>query len=48
MQLVSINVSKPKSVEYNGKAVMTGIFKAPLKGQVMVNKENIEKKGTGT
>lgn len=42
MQLISINVSKPKNIEYNGETLLTGIFKTPCNGPVLVNKENMD------
>lgn len=36
MQLVSLNVAKPKAVDINGKTVMTGIYKLPEEGPVWV------------
>ena len=41
MRVISINVSKPQSVEYKGKNVLTGIFKTPIRGEVFIGKENI-------
>ena len=42
MQVISINVSKSKNVKYNGKTISTGIFKTPLNGKVVINKENMD------
>ncbi|MBJ7539081.1 MOSC domain-containing protein [Marinomonas transparens] len=42
MQLVSINVSKPKDADYNGETIQTGIFKKPIQGKVLVKTLNIE------
>lgn len=36
MELLSVNVSLPKEVEYEGRAVYTGIFKEPVAGPVQV------------
>ena len=47
MKLLSINVSKPKPIEYNGKTVYTGIFKEPVSGTVMLRKYNIDGDGQG-
>lgn len=42
MHLVSINVSLPKTVERDGHAVTTGIFKAPVEGAVMLRALNLD------
>ena len=42
MKLLSVNVGQPREVSYNGKSVSTGIFKAPVEGQVMVRKHNLD------
>ena len=47
MKLLSINVSKPKSIEYGGKTVRTGIFKVPVPGTVMLREKNIDGDGQG-
>ena len=47
MKLISINVSKPKPIEYNGKIVHTGIFKEPVSGTVMLREKNIDGDGQG-
>lgn len=38
MQILSVNVSLPRTVEINGKAVPTGIYKEPVSGPVTVRK----------
>lgn len=45
MKLVSINVSKPVEVDYEGKKVATGIFKTPIEGAVSVGKVNVQGDG---
>ena len=45
MKLLSVNVSLPKEVPYNGKTITTGIFKEPLDGRVMVYTINVEGDG---
>lgn len=45
MKVLSVNVSLPHEVDYNGKKVMTGIFKKPIHDPVYVTKENL--KGDG-
>jgi len=45
MQLVSINISLPKPISYNGKEVLSGIFKQAITSPVFVAKNNIEGDG---
>jgi MOSC domain-containing protein YiiM len=45
MQVVSVNVSKPKDVVHDGAVVSTGIFKDPVKGRLWVRKLGIEGDG---
>lgn len=47
MKLLSINVSKPKPITYNGKIIQTGIFKEPISGTVMLREKNIDGDGQG-
>ncbi len=47
MKLLSINVSKPKPIQYGGKTVHTGIFKEPVSGTVMLREKNIDGDGQG-
>ncbi len=47
MQLLSINVSKPKPIQYRGKTILTGIFKEPVTGTVMLREKNIDGDGQG-
>lgn len=42
MKLLSVNVSSPQTVMYQGKPVSTGIFKKPVSGRVMLRKLNLE------
>lgn len=42
MKLISLNVSLPRLVEYNGEPVATGIFKEPLAGPVMLRTLNLD------
>jgi MOSC domain-containing protein YiiM len=42
MKLISINVGLPHQVVSKGKAVVTGIFKEPIKGKVMVRRLNLD------
>jgi MOSC domain-containing protein YiiM len=45
MQILSVNVSLPRTVEINGKAVLTGIYKEPVHGPVAVRKLGLEGDG---
>ena len=45
MHILSVNVSKPKVVQYKGKEVSTGIYKKPVHGPVMLRKTNIDGDG---
>ena len=47
MKLLSVNVSKPKAVSYNGKTVHTGIFKVPVTGRVALRRFNLDGDGQG-
>ena len=47
MKLLSINVSKPKPIQYGGKTIRTGIFKEPVSGTVMLREKNIDGDGQG-
>lgn len=41
MELISINVSLPSDIEYEGKIISTGIFKKPVECPVYVSRENL-------
>lgn len=45
MHLVSVNVGTPRAVNYRGKEVRTGIFKAPVEGAVMIRTLNVDGDG---
>ena len=45
MKLKSVNVSMPKDIVHNGKAVTTGIFKEPATGRVMLHRLNLDGDG---
>jgi len=45
MQLLSVNVGLPREVSWKGKTVMTGIFKEPVQGRVMLRSLNLEGDG---
>ena len=42
MKLISLNVGLPRVVESNGEPVVTGIFKEPLTGPVMLRTLNLD------
>lgn len=42
MRLVSVNVSMGREVSWNGRTVVTGIFKAPVPGRVRVMKTQVD------
>jgi MOSC domain-containing protein YiiM len=42
MMLLAVNVSKPRPITYRGKSVLTGIFKTPVAGRVMVRRLNVD------
>jgi MOSC domain-containing protein YiiM len=42
MKLLSVNVGRPRQVEWNGRMIRTSIFKAPVLGQVRVRKLNLD------
>ena len=47
MKLLSVNVSQPKEVSYNGKRIKTGIFKEPVAGRTMMRRLNLDGDGQG-
>ena len=47
MKLLSVNVSLPREVTYEGKTTTTGIFKEPVSGRVMLWTLNLEGDGQG-
>ena len=42
MQLLSVNVGQPREVEWDGRIILTSIFKAPVPGRVPVRKLNLD------
>jgi MOSC domain-containing protein YiiM len=42
MRIVSLNVAEPRTVEWKGMAVSTGIFKRPVAGRLMLRRLNLE------
>ncbi len=47
MKLLSVNVSQPKEMSYNGKRIKTGIFKEPVSGRTMMRRLNLDGDGQG-
>ncbi|MGF7049024.1 MOSC domain-containing protein YiiM [Paenibacillus sp. DS2015] len=41
LQIVSVNVGKPVTVEYKGKSLQTGIYKEQVEGRVFVGSEQM-------
>jgi ferredoxin-NADP reductase/MOSC domain-containing protein YiiM/ferredoxin len=46
-RLLSVNVGRPKNVQWRGKTVFTGVFKDPVTGPRRVGKLNVEGDGQG-
>ena len=42
MRIVSVNVGQPRKVIWRDQEVVTGIFKSPVEGPVMVRRLNLE------
>ncbi len=42
MNLLSVNVSRPKEVQYNGATITTSIFKEPVEGRIMLRTLNLD------
>src|ERR1700726_1661906 len=42
MRVVSVNVGKPREVEWKGKIVSTSIFKEPVTGRVAMRRLNLD------
>jgi len=42
MRVVSVNVGKPREVDWQGTTVLTGIFKDPVEGTVAVRRLNLD------
>lgn len=45
MQLVSLNVSLPKEIEYKGQKILTGIFKEPVNEALFLRELNLDGDG---
>jgi MOSC domain-containing protein YiiM len=43
--LISVNVGLPKTVQWRGQPVTTGIFKGPVEGSIALRKHNLEGDG---
>src|SRR5512140_2331644 len=46
-RLLSVNVGLPRDIEWRGRTVHTGIWKAPVQGRRMVRRLNIDGDGQG-
>jgi ferredoxin-NADP reductase/MOSC domain-containing protein YiiM/ferredoxin len=46
-RLVSVNVGRPRDVEWNGRVVHTGIWKDPVRGRCRVSRLNVDGDGQG-
>ena len=42
MKILSINVSEPQKVVFNGKELITSIYKKPVSNKVAVSSQGIE------
>jgi MOSC domain-containing protein YiiM len=42
MRIVSVNVSRPRLVVWNGQTVSTGIYKVPVKSRIMLRTLNLD------
>ena len=42
MKLVSVQVGRPRTVQWHGKAVSTGIYKEPVAGRIMLHRHNLD------
>lgn len=42
MQIISVNVGLPRTVQYQGKEISTGIFKSPVTEPTMVRQTNLD------
>jgi hypothetical protein len=43
--IASVNVGRPRTVDWRGKSIETGIFKQPIAGRISVHRTNIEGDG---
>src|SRR5258708_21268583 len=44
-RLISVNVGRPRDVEWNGTTIHTAIWKAPVHGRVLARRLNLEGDG---
>ena len=42
MKLVSVQVGRPRTVQWHGKAMATGIYKEPVAGRIMLHRLNLD------
>ena len=42
MKLVSVQIGRPRTVQWNGKAVSTGFYKEPVAGRIMLHQLNLD------
>jgi MOSC domain-containing protein YiiM len=42
MKLISLNVARPRLIEYNGQTINTGIFKQPVSGPLPLRTLNLD------
>lgn len=42
MKIISTNIAKPTRIIWNGKEVLTGIYKNPTNAPVYLEKENVK------
>jgi len=42
MKLVSVQVGRPRTVQWHGKAVSTGIYKEPVAGRILLHRLNLD------
>jgi len=45
MKILSVNVGRPREMNWKGRVVTTGIFKEPIEGRVMVHTLNLDGDG---
>ena len=41
MKVISVNIGDKKTVEWNGKKIVTGIFKEPVQGPIFLGEEDV-------
>ncbi|HEX7158776.1 MAG TPA: MOSC domain-containing protein, partial [Edaphobacter sp.] len=46
-RLLSVSVGLPRDIEWRGRTVRTGIFKAPVQGRRRITRLNVEGDGQG-